>query len=690
MEAPSALPISSPPAPDWASLVDLQTRLNTILDFEALVQEALRESAAFSGAARAVILFTDDVAATEDSVIRPVGVTGYVPATLRSLRETIAFSTHDADPAIAAWSRREVYHDAAHEALRSLVTAVEMQAWVGLPIVVRGMLMGALILDLPELPAAPVVAWLKSLANSIGVALRNARLHSQATSSLNARMNELAILQRIDLELSEQIHASHVFDMTLDWVLRYTGSNAGTIAVYDEDSDVLKFVAEIGYEAPEATRTMVRNAADGGIAKRVAHSARSELIPDVSNDPDFAPVSTVMRSHLSVPVMKEDRVIAVISVESRKLNHFNDDHLTFVERLAARAGNAMDNARLFSQTSSEREKLANILLNITDVVVVFNAEDRLVLMNQSAYPVLRLYTDGKYEGQSAEAVLEGTDLLPVYTEARKLQDTISQELQMPNGRTYSAHLSFHSHVGCIIVLQDITEAKETDQLKNELIATVSHDLKQPLTVMQGYLELLLMSTQMEGRPLEYVRAAQRSIANMRGLIDDLLSLAKIESGIQLNMRALDLKTILDRCISDLGASAEMKSISIKLDVPDGLMVQGDHLSLGQIFNNLIGNAVKYTPPEGKVTVNCERRGDVVVVTVADTGLGISPEDQAKIFNRFYRVRRPETEMIDGTGLGLAIVKRLVELHRGHIGVDSRLGEGSRFIVTLSAGKDPEI
>jgi signal transduction histidine kinase len=283
-------------------------------------------------------------------------------------------------------------------------------------------------------------------------------------------------------------------------------------------------------------------------------------------------------------------------------------------------------------------------------------------------------------------VLDDTELLAVYTEAIKLRETVTQEVQMPNGRTYSAHLSFRPNLGCIIVLQDITEAKETDQLKNELIATVSHDLKQPLTVMQGYLELLTMSTQMEGRPLEYVRSAQRSISNMRGLIDDLLSLAKIESGIQLNMRPLDLKSILVRCISDLEGATEAKSISVTLDVPEGMMVQGDHLSLGQIFNNLIGNAVKYTPPEGKVSIHAERRGDAVVITVADTGLGISPEDQAKIFNRFYRVRRPETEMIDGTGLGLAIVKRLVELHRGHIGVDSRLGEGSRFIVTLAAGK----
>jgi two-component system phosphate regulon sensor histidine kinase PhoR len=121
------------------------------------------------------------------------------------------------------------------------------------------------------------------------------------------------------------------------------------------------------------------------------------------------------------------------------------------------------------------------------------------------------------------------------------------------------------------------------------------------------------------------------------------------------------------------------------DLPSGLPpVRGEHFRLSQIFNNLIGNAVKYTPPSGEVRIIAEERGSTVHVTIQDNGLGISPEDQAHIFDRFYRVRRPETDSIDGTGLGLAIVKTLVEAHDGEIGLESHLGQGSSFYVTFPA------
>jgi signal transduction histidine kinase len=124
-------------------------------------------------------------------------------------------------------------------------------------------------------------------------------------------------------------------------------------------------------------------------------------------------------------------------------------------------------------------------------------------------------------------------------------------------------------------------------------------------------------------------------------------------------------------------------MAVIVDLPDDLAaVRGERARLRQIFDNLISNAIKYTPPEGTVKIFAESRGITLRISVQDNGLGISPEDQAHIFDRFYRVRRPETDSIDGTGLGLAIVKTLVEAHHGKIGLESRLGEGSTFYVTL--------
>jgi signal transduction histidine kinase len=137
------------------------------------------------------------------------------------------------------------------------------------------------------------------------------------------------------------------------------------------------------------------------------------------------------------------------------------------------------------------------------------------------------------------------------------------------------------------------------------------------------------------------------------------------------------------CADNIMPAIQMKNMQLIADVPESLLpVRGDRKYLSQIFSNIISNAVKYTPPEGTIRVWVEQRGGGLCVFIHDNGLGISPEDQAHIFDRFYRVRRPETDSIEGTGLGLAIVKRLVELHDGQIGLESRLGEGSTFYITL--------
>ena len=139
------------------------------------------------------------------------------------------------------------------------------------------------------------------------------------------------------------------------------------------------------------------------------------------------------------------------------------------------------------------------------------------------------------------------------------------------------------------------------------------------------------------------------------------------------------------CVESNRAAAIQKNITIDDDLPNARpFVQGDKTRLEQVFNNLIGNAIKYTPPEGHIKVKLEDRGATMRIIVQDNGLGIGPDDQPHVFDRFYRVRRPETESIEGTGLGLAIVKALVEAHQGRIRLESHLGEGSSFHVTLPA------
>ncbi|MEP7293890.1 MAG: ATP-binding protein, partial [Chloroflexota bacterium] len=521
-----------------------------------------------------------------------------------------------------------------------------------------------------------------SIQTSAEIAFANASLYSQTVAERDAQMQELEMMRQIDRELSDTIQLERVFDLTLDWALRYTLAQGASLSLYSSETDELRLVAALGYSADDETAAALR-VAQGGIRLRVARLGRAELIPNVSFDPDYVRISSAIQSHMSVPVRREDQVIAVITVENRRLNAFTQEHLSFVDKLAARAGVAIDNARLYSESVREREKLSHILSEIADIVFVVGTDERMILINQSGIAALRLSTDTPYTGRHFAEALANTPLLPLFRRATTTGQMMVEEVLLDGNRTYYAEFSPQAEIGWIIVMHDITPLKQTDELKRELVATVSHDLKQPLSVMNGYLQLLEMSQRLDERGDGFLRMIARAIDHMRHLIDDVLDLAKIESGVALELQPVMVDTLIGQCIESVKPLADSKSMELVLDLSAGLpLLAGDPNRLQQIFSNLVGNAVKYTQPEGKVRVSVEKLDQSLRFTVKDNGMGISPEDQAHIFDRFYRVRRPETETIEGTGLGLAIVKKLIEAHKGQIGLESSLGEGTTFYVTL--------
>ena len=570
--------------------------------------------------------------------------------------------------------------------LARLAQTLGSKALYSIPLIAEGALVAVAIAD-NHISGTPVDEaaqdLLQGISGSAAIALQNARLHSKTVRDLADNMHEMNILRQIDRELNDTIELTHVFNMTLDWALRYTGAQAGSLALYNQEADELRTVRDIGYDLPSDQLEMLREQYGSGIAHRVARSGRPEMIPDVTMDQDFIRLLGSIRSEMFVPVMREDRVIAVVTAESKKLNGFTDSMLEFVEKLATRAGVAIDNARLYAESVRERERLSHILSNTADVIIVVGADDRIILINQAALAALRLYPNETYSGQLFSEVIANTALLNTYKRGKAINEGLIEEIQLPNERIFYANIAHHEGIGWIIVMHDITPFKEMDQLKSELIATVSHDLKQPLSVMNGYIELLLMQQKFDLQGMSFVDMIRKSIQNMRQLIDDLLDLAKIESGVKLELQSIQLTQVLAECAEAIRPSANGKSMTLNTEFADDLpLISGDRARLRQIFINLISNAVKYTPPEGSVWVRAEQRGTTLRIGIQDNGLGIAPEDQAHIFDRFYRVRRPETDSIEGTGLGLAIVKTLVEAHNGQIGLESSLGEGSTFYVTL--------
>jgi signal transduction histidine kinase len=231
----------------------------------------------------------------------------------------------------------------------------------------------------------------------------------------------------------------------------------------------------------------------------------------------------------------------------------------------------------------------------------------------------------------------------------------------------------------------VTELQALDTYKSQLIATVSHELKSPLTTVAGHLEMLESDTEgigEEARPS--LAAIGRASQRMSRVIEDLLLLRKIgESQKPLGQESVDLVELVREAVAMTTLLMESKDLVVEVVVPEHpVLALGEREELDKVVLNVVSNAVKYTPERRRVRISLESATDVVVLRVADEGLGISEEDQARLFTEFFRSTNPEAVAQPGTGLGLAIVKRIIERHRGQVEVESTLGEGSTFTVTL--------
>jgi len=232
-------------------------------------------------------------------------------------------------------------------------------------------------------------------------------------------------------------------------------------------------------------------------------------------------------------------------------------------------------------------------------------------------------------------------------------------------------------------MQDITHLKDLERLKNEFVSTVSHDLRSPLTSIRGFVDLIEMAGALNEKQQEFASKIRKGVTDITELITDLLDLGRIETGADFKCEPLDLGEVIKESVDTLRGHVASKKHQLEVYMPANLSpVFGNRLRLGQVVKNLLSNAVKYTPPNGQIRLWSEEQDSQILVHVNDTGIGMSAQDQRQLFQKFYRIKTPETDDIPGTGLGLVITKSIVEKHGGRIWVDSERGKGSTFTFLL--------
>ena len=587
---------------------------------------------------------------------------------------------------------------------------------------------------------------LGTLGNQAIIAIQNGRLFAE-TQNLTETLEQRVVERTADLE-KEQRNTKTLLDiltevsssLDLDLALNQTlallnetvGAEQGTVMLLNPEDSLLHYRAGYGYLSD------VKDSEEGftlkigeGLAGWVVEHRNAILVDDLDQDERWVPRKDDLERHRSAvaaPLMVAEDVIGVLLVFNRKVDFFNPEQLTLINVIAGQVAVAINNANLYKLIREQAERLGSMLRNeqeeatrsqaileaVADGVLVTDAKNRISFMNASAEKILNIKIEkvitqtlkdfsglfGKAANIWHEIIREWSENPSVYQGG----DTYAEQLALDDGRIVLVHLApvmlkTNDFLGTVSIFRDITHEVEVDRLKSEFVATVSHELRTPMTSIRGYVDILLMGaagalTENQTHFLDIIRD---NTERLNILVTDLLDISRIESGkITLSPQPVVLKELADDSIANIlrRSQEDERPMAFSLEVePDLPLVYADADRTRQVINNLIENAYHYTPENGEIIVRIHetQQADEVQVDIQDNGVGIALDDQAQVFERFYRGEDPLVLATPGTGLGLPIVKQLIEMHKGRIWVESsgEIGEGSKFSFTLPVYKKSE-
>ena len=332
-----------------------------------------------------------------------------------------------------------------------------------------------------------------------------------------------------------------------------------------------------------------------------------------------------------------------------------------------------------SALSMQTEELDAIISTIASGIVLLDNKGKIILYNSQFRKDFYQYNMGeKYFWE----VIRDSKLNKKVSELIEKKNNFTTEIDI-SGKDYLCTGTYiEKKDKSVLIFNDITRSKKLALIKKNLITNISHELRTPLTSIKGYIETMEGATDIEKE--KYIQVIKRNTERLISMVDDLLVLSELEDkGGKLQIEKIDLKELMTSIVKIFRPSIKDKQLKLVMDIQDDIPnIEADIYKLEQLFINLIDNAIKYTE-KGEIIVSINLlTANKVQIKITDTGIGIKEEDVSRIFERFYVVNKARSRQQGGTGLGLSIVKHIVMLHKGEIRVDSRLGLGTRFIITL--------
>ncbi|NDJ61528.1 MAG: GAF domain-containing protein [Chloroflexi bacterium] len=552
------------------------------------------------------------------------------------------------------------------------------------------------------------------------------------------RQSRLELLYNVGRLLGASLDLQTVLDQVMDAIIQLTGAERGFLMLRDDDGQVEVKAARgldqqsLGSDKFKYSRTIVNHVLDTG---------ESVVTTNASEDPRFAGQASIinqaLRSIMATPLRVRGRVIGAVYVDNRAVvGLFEDDDLGTLTAFSGQAAMAIENAQLFSATDQQlaarieelrQLRRIDLLLNETldaDKAMSYTL-DWACRLSGATVGHMGLINDGRVVAVQHHGVNQD-DTQPVYLDkaypqslavARSGQTVIQTDPD--SGQTVLiVPVRREQHVIGIVVLrcagaftsnqQDLVErvvaraavaiengrlyaaVQAADRAKSEFVGIVAHDLKVPMTSIMGYADLTIMDGNLEEEQIKYQNRIRDTVRRMELLVSDLADISRIESGhFFMNETRVNVDDIVQAVREAIMTQVKARQHAYIEEIePDLPLMWVDYYRLLQVLTNLASNAYKYTPNGGRITLRVQRlEAERIQFTVADTGIGLAPEQIKKLGTKFWRADDEFTRAQPGTGLGFAITRSLVEQMGSHIQIQSQVGEGSQFTFSVAIAKE---
>ena len=582
-----------------------------------------------------------------------------------------------------------------------------IKGYAATPLKVDRQIVGFLCIDsdMPNFFSDETPFRIKNFADHAATAIKNARLYE----SSHQRAEEMSALVLAATAVASSLDYMQVLQVVAEQMTKTLRIQACIISSYDPVLDSINYL--IGH-APENWN--IKSKWENLTPLEDYPMTRSVLKNNIPfqiqiENPDLNPVQqqfmrdTNSNTLLLLPLITQDRTLGlVVLMDDAKDRVFSEREIALGLSVASHAATALENAHLYQKLQEHASKLEErvqlrtyelqeateyiegILASVPDAVFVLDQENQLVRANHAGN---RLLT----QAQTIGLDLFNPKLMQILEKGKEPNIYSVLEVQEKAYQALSSQLvTEEGHpIGQIIVFRDVTTFRELDQMKTSFVSDVSHELRTPLTNLTLYLGLL-STAQDQDKQSEYIQTLQRETERLTHLIEDLLTISRIEaSKVQFQIRATNINQLVKLLVSDRAMLASQKNIELDFIPTDDLpLAAADENMLTQALANLLTNATNYTHPGGNVQVlTAQPEPDWITIQISDTGVGISADETDHIFERFYRGSASHATGAEGTGLGLSISQEIIQRMGGRISVKTTPGEGSSFIIWLKLAPD---